>query len=90
MFWSIILRIRHILYENKSNDKKDKAFVEIKLKGPEKNINALGARILLFANGGIRTYEKYPVRGFLSSMEGPVHIGLDKTIVDSAFPDLAG
>ena len=30
-----------ILYENKSNDKKDKAFVEIKLKGPEKNINAL-------------------------------------------------
>ncbi len=62
-----------------------KAFVEINLKGPEKNINALGARILLFANGGIRTYEKFPVRGFLSSMEGPLHIGLDKTIVDSAF-----
>ena len=40
---------------------------------------------LLFANGGIRTYEKFPVRGFLSSMEVPVHIGLDKTIVDSAF-----
>jgi enediyne biosynthesis protein E4 len=74
-----------ILYENKSNDRKDKAFVEIKLKGPEKNINALGARILLFANGGIRTYEKFPVRGFLSSMEGPIHIGLDKTVVDSAF-----
>jgi hypothetical protein len=73
------------LYENKSNDKRDKAFVEIKLKGPEKNINALGAKIVLFANGGIRTYEKYPVRGFLSSMEGPVHIGLDKTKVDSAF-----
>ncbi len=74
-----------LLYENKSNDKKEKAFVEIQLKGPEKNINALGSQIILFANGGIRTYEKYPVRGFLSSMEGPVHIGLDKTIVDSAF-----
>jgi len=74
-----------LLYENKSNDKKDKAFVEIKLKGSEKNINALGAKIVLFANGGIRTYEKYPVRGFLSSMEGPIHIGLDKTTVDSAF-----
>ena len=74
-----------LLYENKSNDKKDKSFVEIKLKGPEKNVNALGAKIVLFANGGIRTYEKYPVRGFLSSMEGPVHIGLDKTTVDSAF-----
>ena len=74
-----------LLYENKSNDRKDKAFIEIKLKGSEKNINALGAKIVLFANGGIRTYEKYPVRGFLSSMEGPVHIGLDKTTVDSAF-----
>ena len=74
-----------ILYENKTNDINRKAFVEISLKGPEKNINALGARILLFANGGIRTYEKFPVRGFLSSMEGPLHIGLDKTIVDSAF-----
>jgi enediyne biosynthesis protein E4 len=74
-----------LLYENKSNDNKDKAFVEIKLKGPGKNINALGAKIILYANGGIRTYEKFPVRGFLSSMEGPVHIGLDKTTVDSAF-----
>jgi enediyne biosynthesis protein E4 len=74
-----------LLYENKSNDNKDKAYIEIKLKGAEKNINAVGARILLFANGGIRSYEKSPVRGFLSSMEGPIHIGLDKTTVDSAF-----
>jgi enediyne biosynthesis protein E4 len=74
-----------LLYENKTNDKKDKAFVEIKLKGPPKNINALGAKIIMYANGGIRTYEKYPVRGFLSSMEGPIHIGLDKTKVDSIF-----
>jgi hypothetical protein len=74
-----------LLYENKVNDKKEKAFVEIKLKGPEKNVNALGARILIYANGGIRDYEKFPVRGFLSSMDGPLHIGLEKTTVDSAF-----
>lgn len=74
-----------MLYENKSADNKNKAFVEIKLKGPAQNINALGSKIILFANGGIRTYEKYPVRGFLSSSEIPVHIGLDKTKVDSAF-----
>ena len=74
-----------MLYRNTSNDKKDKAYVEIKLKGSEKNINAVGAKIILFANGGIRTYEKNPVRGFQSSMEGPVHIGLDKTKIDSAF-----
>ena len=74
-----------LLYENKTNDKKDKAFVEIKLKGSGKNINAIGAKIIVFCNGGIRTYEKYPVRGFMSSMETPVHVGLDKTIIDSAF-----
>jgi len=74
-----------MLYENKSNDKKDRAFAEIKLKGSEKNINAIGAKIILYCNKGIRTYEKYPVRGFLSSMETPIHIGLDKTKIDSAF-----
>jgi len=74
-----------LIYENKTNDNKKKSFVEIKLKGSEKNVNALGAKILLYANGGIRTYEKFPVRGFLSSMEGPLHIGMEKTKVDSAF-----
>ncbi len=74
-----------LVYNNKSNDNKGKAYAEITLKGPEKNLNALGARIVLYANGGIRTYEKNPVRGFQSSMEGPIHIGLDKTKIDSAF-----
>lgn len=74
-----------LLYKNKSNDKKDKAFVEITLKGPAQNINAIGAKIIMYANGGLRTYEKYPVRGFLSSTEIPIHIGLDKAKVDSAF-----
>ncbi len=74
-----------LLYQNRSNDSSRKPSVEIILKGPEKNINAIGARVVLFANGGIRTYEKYPVRGFLSSMEIPLHIGLDKTKVDSMF-----
>jgi enediyne biosynthesis protein E4 len=73
-----------MLYQNKTADNKNKAFVEIKLKGSSQNINALGSKIILYANGGIRTYEKYPVRGFLSSSEIPIHIGLDKTIVDSA------
>ncbi len=74
-----------MLYKNTANDNKHKAYVSIKLKGSEKNINAIGAKVILYANGGIRTYEKNPVRGFQSSMEGPIHIGLDKTKIDSAF-----
>ncbi len=65
--------------------KKNKNFVEINLKGPERNINAIGAKIILYANGGIRTYENNPAKGFQSSMQTPVHIGLNNTTVDSAF-----
>ena len=72
-----------LLYENTTNDKTRKPFLEISLKGSSKNINAIGAKILVYANGGIRTYEKYPVRGYMSSMETPVHIGLYHTTVDS-------
>ncbi len=74
-----------LLYANKSNDKKNKNYVEINLKGPERNINAIGAKIILYANGGIRTYENNPAKGFQSSMQTPVHIGLNNTTVDSAF-----
>jgi enediyne biosynthesis protein E4 len=80
-----------MLYRNTANDKQDRPYVDLKLKGSEKNINALGAKLILFAKKGsanegeIRTYEKYPVRGFLSSMEIPMHIGLYNTHVDSAF-----
>ncbi len=74
-----------MVYRNTGNDTKEKAFVEITLKGSDKNRLAVGAKLIMYANGGIRTYEKNPVRGFQSSMEAPIHVGLDKTKVDSAF-----
>lgn len=74
-----------LLYQNKSNDNKEKPSVEIKLTGTASNVNAVGSKIILYANGGIRTYEKYAARGFMSSMEIPMHIGLADTKVDSAF-----
>ena len=74
-----------LLYQNKTNDDTSKSYVEIKLTGSASNINAVGAKIILYANGDIRTYEKYPARGFMSSMEIPVHIGLKNTKIDSAF-----
>jgi len=73
------------VYRNTSNDKHDQAWLDISLQGPPINRNALGAKLILFANGGLRTYEKYPVRGFLSSSEIPLHIGLERTHIDSMF-----
>jgi enediyne biosynthesis protein E4 len=74
-----------LLYENKTGKKNSKNFAAIKLIGPEKNRNAVGSKIVLFAGDKIETYEKNPVRGFMSSMEIPMHIGLGKSKIDSAF-----
>ncbi|MDQ6844999.1 MAG: VCBS repeat-containing protein, partial [Bacteroidota bacterium] len=74
-----------LIYENKTSKPGKKSSIQIKLKGPPNNINAIGAKIILFANKQIRTYENYPVKGFMSSMQTPITIGLRNTKVDSAF-----
>ena len=72
-----------LIYENKSNDKKNQAYLSLTLKGSGENINAVGSKVLVFAGNQIQYYEKYPVHGFLSSMEIPVHIGLQNVRPDS-------
>lgn len=73
-----------LLYKNTTNDRAEKkSFIELKLKGPLQNINATGAKALVFSGNEIRTYEKFPVRGFQGSMEVPLHIGLGTTKPDS-------
>ena len=74
-----------LLYENKTVTGQPRNSVDVHLAGPARNRNALGSKVVVFAGGGIRTYEKYPVKGFMSSMEIPLQIGLEKTKVDSAF-----
>jgi hypothetical protein len=74
-----------VVYQNTSNDKQNQSYAQLKIKGPEKNVNAIGSKVILFTKDGIRTYEKFGVHGFLSSMEMPIHIGLDSTRTDSAF-----
>jgi hypothetical protein len=72
-----------MLYRNTLNDQKSHSFKKITLKGPQKNVNAVGARVIAFAKEGVRTYEKYPVHGFVSSMETPMLIGLENSALDS-------
>lgn len=74
-----------ILYENKVNRDTTGNFSEISLTGSGNNRNAIGSKIIIFAGKSIRTYENFPVRGFQSSMTSPIHIGLTRTVVDSAF-----
>ncbi len=60
-------------------------YLNIKLKGPDKNINGIGARAVVFKKNDEKiSYENYPVRGYQSSMTGPLHLGIgDSSTVDS-------
>ncbi|MDP3667302.1 MAG: VCBS repeat-containing protein, partial [Sediminibacterium sp.] len=73
------------IYENKTNSTGSVDFATIRLEGPAGNSQAVGAKVVVFANGGIRTYENNPARGFQSSMAIPLHIGLANTKIEAAF-----
>ncbi|MEO6328350.1 MAG: VCBS repeat-containing protein, partial [Ginsengibacter sp.] len=72
-----------LLYENMNSQVNKKSSLQINLRGPLNNVNAIGSKIIVYTNNEIRTYEKYPVKGFMSSMEIPIQIGLNKTKIDS-------
>ena len=72
-----------LVYENKNNKPGETSSLKINLKGPAKNLNAIGSKIIVFAKGDVRTYEKYPVKGFLSSMEVPLLVGTKNKAIDS-------
>lgn len=55
----------------------------LKLQGQKGNLQAIGAKVLVYTRGEVRSYEKFPVRGFQSSMEGPLQIGMGEGPVDS-------
>lgn len=67
------------VYENLSEQKAAKNdYLRLYLKGKKGNLNAIGAKCLVFKKDKVLSYEKFPVRGFQSSMEVPLHIGLGK------------
>ncbi len=72
-----------LLYENKTNKADTNKWIALNLKGNEQNLNAIGTKAIVFAKNEVRTYEKYAVRGFQSSMEVPLHIGLGSVVIDS-------
>ena len=71
------------LYENTANNKPANRTLTVTLHGPDANRNAIGTKLLLYSAQSVQTYEKYPVHGFMSSMEQPVQIGLGDQKIDS-------
>ncbi|GAA4933831.1 VCBS repeat-containing protein [Algibacter agarivorans] len=63
--------------KNNAIDTKLGQYLKIKLKGPQKNNNGLGATIKLFQKGGaLQTRQLVNTRGFLSSVSNVIHFGV--------------
>nr|WP_315209039.1 VCBS repeat-containing protein [uncultured Flavobacterium sp.] len=58
-------------------------YINIALQMPGQNTNALGAKVKVHTPNGIVMQENYPVHGFQSSMQEPMHIGLPSAVIDS-------
>jgi len=67
-----------LLYENETDKKNN--YLRIKLDGPEKNRDGIGAKISLYYDGKMQQYfQQKTVRGYLSCNEPIVHFGIGQT-----------
>ncbi len=60
-------------------------YLSLALQMPGLNKNALGARVEVYTPAGKVMQENFPVHGFQSSMQLPMHIGLPSSVIDSVF-----
>ncbi len=67
------------VYKNNSRQINHNNYVSLSLKGKGKNPFAVGSKIAVYAGGEIFTKELIPVRGFQSSVDYKLIIGLGKT-----------
>lgn len=74
------------IYKNLTKKDSTQNYISLKLNGSEKNKNAIGARAIIFKGKEKIIYEHFPVRGYQSSVELGLHVGIgDATKVDSIF-----
>lgn len=82
----IVNRINQVagIYKNNTVEKKIGGnYLKIQLSSKSKNTYALGAKVTLYANSGKYLLENYPVHGFQSSMQVPLHFTFPDAKVDS-------
>ena len=65
------------IYENVNTESTN--WLRIKLRGPDPNLNGIGATIRIYSDTSYQVLEHNPVRGYLSSHELVSHFGLGQT-----------
>ncbi len=73
------VNMQAFVYQNESSQKTDNHFIRLKFKGQGKNPFAIGTSVNLYHDGQVILQELVPVRGFQSSMDYVMDIGLGKT-----------
>lgn len=72
------------VYRNNSSETNAKGnYLKVVLQMDGGNSNALGAHVQVFTPAGKVMLENYPVHGFQSSMQAPLHFGLQSATIDS-------
>lgn len=72
------------IYQNLAADQHLGNYLQVALQGGRSNRAALGARVTISVGGRSQMVECTPVRGYMSSINCPLHFGLgDATAVDS-------
>ncbi|MGZ3922589.1 MAG: VCBS repeat-containing protein [Flavisolibacter sp.] len=66
------------------NESEGKNYLAVQLKGSDKNLNGLGAKLFCYTGGKMQFLEQMPTRGYQSSVSDRLHFGLgDSKEIDS-------
>ncbi|CAZ98832.1 VCBS repeat-containing protein [Zobellia galactanivorans] len=69
------------VYENKLDEQTNKNYLKIKLNGPKKNPQGIGAKVELMYGDQVQYHDFKVTRGYLSSVEPVVHFGLGEVAI---------
>jgi enediyne biosynthesis protein E4 len=64
------------IYENILPKSESSKMLSLILRGGDKNKTAIGCRLLVYKKDTLLSFEKYPTRGFQSSMETPFYVSV--------------
>lgn len=67
------------IYQNNTDKQLDNNFIQLKFEGPESNPFAVGALVKFYFDGNIVNHEQIPSRGFQSSMDYVMTLGIGKS-----------
>ncbi len=76
--------VKAFVYRNMSSETLKHHYIKLQLKGNAPNTAGIGARVMVYTAEGVQTIEQMPGRGFQSSVDPVLNLGLNKAVtIDS-------